>query len=110
MCELERGPLKLQRGQFASGGGDAAHEDFDPSKLHADAVLGIVIASSLPAFASGLVSWFEKPVGRWRVDAVCQGADEVLARVTERVPSLIVATDELDAAGLMGCSAPRDLT
>lgn len=61
---------------------------------------GIVIATSLPAFATGLESWFSNATRGWVVRATCQSAPEAIDAAAHAPPVIVVATDELDGAAV----------
>ena len=102
LAEVAREPVPLQRGQLAVS--PDADPDDDPHPNH-DQDRGpckIVVATSFPAFAEGLVSWLDDEQRQWRVINRCASGPALLAAVCEMPAGVIVATDEIGPPGLFG--------
>jgi len=94
----------LHPGQFTSTLRHEGEEHSQPDTTDDGVGWGIVIATSLPAFATGLEAWLMNATGGWVVRATCQTAPEAIDAATHAPPVVVVATDELD-----GVAVGRDL-
>ena len=102
LAEVVREPVPLQRGQLAVSPDADPDEDPHPNRDQDRGPCRIVVATSFPAFADGLVSWLDDEQRQWRVTTTCVSGPALLAAVCEMPAGVIVATDEIGPPGLFG--------
>lgn len=92
--------LGLLRDRPESGRGRARVTETDPDanpEPCGDDRAPIVVATTMGAFADGLVGWLSDPSTGWTVTGVCTASDALVATVDDSRPAVVVATDEVAA-------------